>query len=152
MGDRYLEGTSVNNLGVIYLAQHRWGSATECFQQSLSIYREFGDRHGEGRTLGNLGLVYELQGQVDLAIPIWQEALTKLPEGAAEYPIFQGWLEAAQHPSTKTSKQLILSLIVGAIVAILLLVNLISGHWIVAIVILGLAIGFWLLLRLWRRR
>jgi tetratricopeptide (TPR) repeat protein len=151
-GDRHGEGTSLNNLGVIYLAQHRWGKAIEYLQQSLTICRELGDRHGEGRTLGNLGLAYEQQGQVDLAIPIWQEALTKLPEGAAEYPIFKGLLESAQHPLTTALKRLILPLIIGAIIAILLLVNLISGRWILAVVILGLAIGFQLLLRLWRRR
>jgi tetratricopeptide (TPR) repeat protein len=107
-----------------------------------------GDQHGQGKTLANLGNVYEQQGQIDLAIPLWQEALTKLPEGAAEYPIFQEWLETARHRPTKASKQPILPLIIGAIVAILLLVNMISGRWVVAVLILGLAIGFWLLLPL----
>jgi tetratricopeptide (TPR) repeat protein len=152
LGDRYGKGQSLNNLGNVYQSQSRWAEAIDCFQQSLTIYRELGDRHGEGQTLGNLGLVYEQQGQLDLAIALWEESLSKLPEGAAEFNKTQGWLETARHPPTKASKQPMLPLIIGAIVAILLLINLISGRWIVAVVILGLAIEFWLLLRLWRRR
>jgi tetratricopeptide (TPR) repeat protein len=126
--DRHGEGISLNNLALVYQAQSRWEEAIDCYHQSLTIKRELGDRHGEAQTLGNLGLLYQLQGQVNLAIPFWQEALSKLPEGAAEYPIMQGWLETARNPLTTASKQPILLLIIGAIVAILLLVNLISGR------------------------
>jgi tetratricopeptide (TPR) repeat protein len=126
--DRHGEGISLNNLALVYQAQSRWEEAIDCYHQSLTIKRELGDRHGEAQTLGNLGLLYQLQGQVNLAIPFWQEALSKLPEGAAEYPIMQGWLETARNPLTTASKQPILLLIIGAIVAILLLANLISGR------------------------
>jgi tetratricopeptide (TPR) repeat protein len=152
VNDRHGEGKALNNLGVVYDSQSRWGEAIDCFQQSLTMCRELGDLYGEAQSLGNLGLVYKQQDRLDLAIPLWQVALTKFPEGSADYLILKRLLETDRHPQTKASKQPILRLIMGASVAILLLVNMISGYWIVAVVILGLAIGFWLLLRLWRKR
>jgi tetratricopeptide (TPR) repeat protein len=128
LGDRYGESHSLIALGNVYYSQSWWGEAIDCYQHSLTIYRELEGRYGEAQTLGNLGLIYQQRGQLDLAIPIWEEALSKLPEGAAEYPSVQGWLETARNPPTKTSKQPILLLIIGEIVAILLLVNMISGR------------------------
>jgi tetratricopeptide (TPR) repeat protein len=104
LGDRHGEGKALNNLGVVYQSQSRCVEAIDCFQQSLTIYRKLRDRYGEAQTLGNLGLLYAIQDQLDLAIPLWLEALTKFPEGAADYPIVEGWLETARHPPTKASK------------------------------------------------
>jgi tetratricopeptide (TPR) repeat protein len=121
--DRNEEANILNNLGMVSSFQSEWDDAIDCFQQSLTIKRELGNLYGEGQTLCNLGLLYQNRGQADRAMALWQEALIKLPEGAPEYLMIQEWLETA-----KASTQSILLLIIGAIVAILLLVNLISGR------------------------
>jgi lipopolysaccharide biosynthesis regulator YciM len=50
------------------------------------------DRYWEGQILDKLGQLYQSKGEIDRAIPLWQEALTKLPEDAREYPIIQAQL------------------------------------------------------------
>ena len=55
MGDRSVEGTTLNNIGVIYKARGQMEEALDTFQQALAIRREVGDRSGEGTTLNNIG-------------------------------------------------------------------------------------------------
>jgi tetratricopeptide (TPR) repeat protein len=94
LGDREGEGASFNNLGMAYRSQCRWDESIECYQQSLIIERELNDpqRCWEGQILDDLAKLYQAKGQLDLAIPLWQEALTKLPNDAREYPIIQSRL------------------------------------------------------------
>jgi len=49
-------------------------SATELYEQALSIQREIGNRVGEATTLNN-GLVYRLLGQPQRALEIHEQAL-----------------------------------------------------------------------------
>jgi NB-ARC domain/Tetratricopeptide repeat len=60
-GDRVGEGNSLNYLASVYRLQSRSDEAIDCFQQSLTIFRELGDRRGEGKSLNNLGTMYQSQ-------------------------------------------------------------------------------------------
>ena len=55
VGDRYGEGTALNNLGPALLEVRRFDEAITAYQQDLDIGRETGDRHGEGIALNKLG-------------------------------------------------------------------------------------------------
>jgi tetratricopeptide (TPR) repeat protein len=66
-GDHRGERSALNNLGIVYAAQGRWGAAESTYQQSLAICREIDDRWGEGQTLNKLGVLYQEQGR-------WEEA------------------------------------------------------------------------------
>ena len=57
MGDRAGEGTTLNNIGVVYRGQERYAEALQVLQQALAIRREVGDRTGEGLTMHNIGKV-----------------------------------------------------------------------------------------------
>jgi tetratricopeptide (TPR) repeat protein len=70
------EGRSLNNLGMMYHSQSRWGEAIDCHQQSLTICRELGDLSGEGKSLNNLGAVYQSQSRWGEAIDCHQQSLT----------------------------------------------------------------------------
>ncbi|MGB7057337.1 MAG: CHAT domain-containing tetratricopeptide repeat protein, partial [Geitlerinemataceae cyanobacterium] len=69
------EGTTLSNLGNVYLSLGQYPKAIEFYQQALFIHREVGNRAGEGTTLNNLGLVYDNLGQYPQAIEYYQQAL-----------------------------------------------------------------------------
>ena len=76
MGDRAGEGTTLNNIGLVYDNQGNYGEALSYYEESLAIRREVGDRAGEGTTLSNIGLVYGEQDEYEEAIAYYQQALT----------------------------------------------------------------------------
>jgi tetratricopeptide (TPR) repeat protein len=69
------EGSSLNNLGMVYDSQSRSREAIDCYQQSLTICRELGDRYGEAQILGNMGVVYDFQSRWGEAIDCYQRSL-----------------------------------------------------------------------------
>ncbi len=74
-GDRYGEGKSINNLGMVYQSQSRWDEAIDCHQSSLTIFRELKHRYGEGQSFNNLGMAYNSQSRWDEAIDCLQHSL-----------------------------------------------------------------------------
>ncbi len=83
--NRGLEGSTLNNMGLVYYAQGRYGEALTHYQQALAIAREVGDRPGEGTTLANLGAVYQRQKSYTEAQPYLEAAagiIDSLRQGA----------------------------------------------------------------------
>jgi tetratricopeptide (TPR) repeat protein len=60
-GERLWEGTTLNNIAVVYDAQGRYEAALSTYEAALAVFHEVGDRAGEGTTLTNIGLVYRAQ-------------------------------------------------------------------------------------------
>lgn len=58
IGDSASEGTTLNNIGVIYRNLEQPIQSFESYQQALEIHRELGDRTREGTTLYNIAEVY----------------------------------------------------------------------------------------------
>jgi tetratricopeptide (TPR) repeat protein len=75
MGEWYLKGIFITELGNMFCFQGRWNEASEYFQQSLTIFRELGDRQRQGHSLLGLGSVYRSQGQWTEAIDYLQQSL-----------------------------------------------------------------------------
>ncbi|MCL4298816.1 MAG: CHAT domain-containing protein [Anaerolineae bacterium] len=75
-GNRKLQGTTINNIGLVYGAQGRYTEALDSYQQALAIAREVGDRSGECFTLNNIGSLYSDQGRYNEALSSYQHALT----------------------------------------------------------------------------
>ncbi|MCK4600418.1 tetratricopeptide repeat protein [Candidatus Bipolaricaulota bacterium] len=75
VGHRAGEGTTLNNIGLVYCGQGQYDQALEYCKQALVIFREVGDRAGEGTTLHNIGLVYRSQGLYDQALEYYKQAL-----------------------------------------------------------------------------
>jgi tetratricopeptide (TPR) repeat protein len=73
-GNRYGEGTTLNNLGNAYRELRRFEEAVDCSQQSLAICPETGDRYGEGQIMENLGIAYQAMRQPGRAAECWREA------------------------------------------------------------------------------
>jgi tetratricopeptide (TPR) repeat protein len=57
IGDRWMEISSWNNLGIQYQELGALDQAQECLQRGLELSREIGDKAGEAYVLANLGLV-----------------------------------------------------------------------------------------------
>ncbi len=74
-GNRLLEGTTLNNIGEVYVGQGRYDKALEVYEQALTILRKVGDRAMEGRTLNGFGAVYRSQGRYAEALETLQQAL-----------------------------------------------------------------------------
>ncbi|MGC8659586.1 MAG: CHAT domain-containing protein, partial [Desulfomonilaceae bacterium] len=69
------EGTSLNNIGLIYTFWGQYPKALEYLGKSLAIRQKIGDLKGEGDTLGNLGIVYEYLGQYQKALEYYDKTL-----------------------------------------------------------------------------
>jgi tetratricopeptide (TPR) repeat protein len=75
LDDRYGEGRSIHNLGMVYRAQNRWEEAINCYEQSLAIFCELGNKQGESHSLDNLGIVYNSQSRSNEAIDCHNRSL-----------------------------------------------------------------------------
>ncbi|MGK7883903.1 MAG: tetratricopeptide repeat protein [Crocosphaera sp.] len=75
IGDRYGEGNSLQNLGIIYEYLAKYQEAIEYNQQSLAIFKEIRDRHGEATSYKNLGNAYYCLGQYQQAREYYQQSL-----------------------------------------------------------------------------
>lgn len=76
MGDKSLEGKTLNNLGSVYAALGDQKRALEYFEQALPILRAIGDRSGEATTLNNIGKSYASLGDQKRALEYLEHALT----------------------------------------------------------------------------
>jgi tetratricopeptide (TPR) repeat protein len=74
-GHRFMEGTTLNNLGMVYKALGKKQEALSYYEQALVISREVGNRSGEGTTLNNLGMVYKALGKKQEALAYFEQAL-----------------------------------------------------------------------------
>ena len=84
VGDRAMEGTTLNNIGAVYRAQGKNDQALNNYERALVIHREVGDRAGEGATLNNIGEVYRAQGKYDQALNNYEQALVIAREVGAK--------------------------------------------------------------------
>ena len=73
--DRKLEGTTLNNLSLVYHARGDYATAEKYLQESLQISREIGDKAGEGTTLNNLATAAHARGDYATAEKYLQESL-----------------------------------------------------------------------------
>ena len=96
LGDRYGEGKTLVNLGIIYYAQRLWPEALKEYKAALCIFRDLEESFGEGMCLANIGAVYRECSQIDKAIIAWRDALGKLPVCSEEYKKVDGWLASKQ--------------------------------------------------------
>lgn len=53
---------SLNNIGIVYMNQHRWRAAIKSLTESCSLKRQLGDARGTAQSLHNLGKTYYLAG------------------------------------------------------------------------------------------
>jgi CHAT domain-containing protein/Tfp pilus assembly protein PilF len=75
VGDKAGEGTTLNNIGLVYSNLGQYPKALEFYQQALAISKEVGDKAREGATLNNIGGVYSNLGQYPKALEFYQQAL-----------------------------------------------------------------------------
>jgi tetratricopeptide (TPR) repeat protein len=76
IGNRWLEGYHLGNLGSAYRALGQIERAVQLYEETLAIAHEVGDRRGEGAALDNLGSAYHALGQTERALQFYEEALT----------------------------------------------------------------------------
>ena len=69
IGDKAGEGTTLNNISLIYKARGDYPTALKYLEQSLRIRQEIGDKAGEAVTSWNIGLAYKDQGDLRKAEP-----------------------------------------------------------------------------------
>jgi len=69
------EGTTLNNISLIFKARGDYDTALKYLKQSLAIRREIGDKSGEGRTLSNISGIYQNRGDYDSALSYLEQSL-----------------------------------------------------------------------------
>ncbi|MCB9446422.1 MAG: tetratricopeptide repeat protein [Ardenticatenaceae bacterium] len=75
IGDKYGEGTTLNNISQIFKARGDYDTALDFLQRSLKISQEIGDKSGEGTTLNNISQIYDARGDYDTALDFLQRSL-----------------------------------------------------------------------------
>ena len=75
VGNRAVEGTTLANIGTVYLNLGRYEQALTTYEQALAISTEVGDRSVEGTTLNNIGGVYDNLGRNEQALAYYEQAL-----------------------------------------------------------------------------
>lgn len=75
IGDRYMEGSTLNNIGAVYESLSKYSQAIELYERALLIRKELGDIEGEAATLNNIGAIYRNLNQYDQAIELYQQAV-----------------------------------------------------------------------------
>ena len=86
---------ALNGLGLALVRQRRLDLAVERYRESAAILDGLGDAHAHGQVLANLGTALRSQGRGDEARASWEDALTRLEPGSAEYGRLQRDLVAA---------------------------------------------------------
>jgi len=74
-GVRTAEGTTLDNIGIVYQNLGRYSEALEYHQQALEIHRKFGNRTKQGTVLNNIGATYQSLGRYSEALEYFQQAL-----------------------------------------------------------------------------
>ena len=64
IGDKAGEGTTLNNISLIYHDRGDLATALTYLEQSLAIRREIGNKAEEGVTCWNIGFIYKDQGDL----------------------------------------------------------------------------------------
>ena len=75
LGDRRLECSAANGLGVVEFAEGRWAEASQRYEYALGCARETGNRQMLGAVLGNLANVHGERGRLVEAQMRLEEAL-----------------------------------------------------------------------------
>jgi tetratricopeptide (TPR) repeat protein len=75
IGNKEGEGTTLNNISLIYDARSDYKTALKYLKESLMISREIGDKEGEGTTLNNIGQIYDAFSDYDTALKYLEESL-----------------------------------------------------------------------------
>jgi serine phosphatase RsbU (regulator of sigma subunit) len=68
-------GWLLNELGMVYRRQSRYGETLDLHRRALAIHRMNGDRREESTTLGLIGIVYDILGYYDNALKHHQQSL-----------------------------------------------------------------------------
>lgn len=74
-GDRSGEGTTLNNISLIYHYRGEYDIALKYLEESLQIGREIGDRSTQCVTLNNIGQIYDARGDYNTALKYLEESL-----------------------------------------------------------------------------
>jgi CHAT domain-containing protein len=69
------EGTTLNNIGLVYRSLGQYLKALEYYQQSLMISKAISNKYGEIITLNNIGFIYHSFGQYLKALEYYQQSL-----------------------------------------------------------------------------
>ncbi|ACF12851.1 Tetratricopeptide TPR_2 repeat protein [Chloroherpeton thalassium ATCC 35110] len=75
IGDKQGEGTTLNNISLIYQARGDYETALKYLQQSLQIRQDIGNKEGEGTTLNNISLIYDARGDYETALKYLEQSL-----------------------------------------------------------------------------
>ncbi|MGB3265164.1 MAG: CHAT domain-containing protein [Microcoleus sp.] len=75
LGDRTVEATTLNNIGLAYNDLGEKQKAKEYFDGALRLFRAVGDRAKEATALTNIGLVYNDLGNQQQALDYYNQAL-----------------------------------------------------------------------------
>jgi tetratricopeptide (TPR) repeat protein len=95
---------SLNNIGIVYMNQHRWKPALDTFEQSCTLKRDLGDHRGLGQSLHNLGKLHFLRGDYASAEATFLESLRiRLGRGRDEHGAAQSYVALA-HAAVKVGK------------------------------------------------
>jgi tetratricopeptide (TPR) repeat protein len=95
---------SLNNIGIVYMNQHRWKPALDAFEQSCALKRDLGDHRGLGQSLHNLGKLHFLRGHYASAEATFLESLRiRLGRGRDEHGAAQSYIALA-HVALKAGK------------------------------------------------
>jgi tetratricopeptide (TPR) repeat protein len=87
---------SLNNIGIVYMNQHRWKRALDAFEQSCSLKRDLGDHRGLGQSLHNLGKLHFLRGHYASAESTFLDSLgIRLGRGRDEHGAAQSYVALA---------------------------------------------------------
>ena len=65
--NKFGEGSTLANLGMVYIAMGDYNTAIKCLNKSLQISLEIGDKRGEGFRLLKLGIAYLQIEQIEKA-------------------------------------------------------------------------------------
>jgi CHAT domain-containing protein/Tfp pilus assembly protein PilF len=112
IGNKAIEGNTLNNIGEAYRNLGQYPQALENYQQALAIAKQIGYKAGEGTTLNNIGLVYNNQGQYPKDLENYQQALAiakqigyKAMEGITLNNIGAGYNNLGQYPQALENYQ-----------------------------------------------
>ena len=98
IGNNAGEGTTLNNISLIYNVRGEYDIALEYLKKSLAIRQEIGDKAGEGVTCWNLAQEYKRRGELDKAITFARKTVEieeELQHPDAQKSLeFLQWLEA----------------------------------------------------------
>lgn len=95
---------SLNNIGIVYMNQHRWKPALHALEQSCKLKRDLGDHRGLGQSLHNLGKLHFLRGDYASAETAFLESLRiRLGRGRDEHGAGQSYVALA-HVALKAGR------------------------------------------------